>query len=276
MSQAFGTLWGSFTPKGMRMPHLAEYGSRTPAPRQPLLVAEIAATPADVLASQQLRFSVFAQEMGARLASADQGIDRDRYDDFCQHLLVRDASTDEVVASTRILNSDDAPAAGGFYSQDEFALGRMNELPGRVMEVGRTCVHADYRTGRAINALWTGLAGFMTAHRFDFMMGCASIPLPQNDPSVHALLHQLYEKHLGPPEYRVVPRHPVPQLQWRAGTPADPPPLLKAYLRLGAWVCGEACHDPDFGVADVFILLDVRRVPDRYRRHFLRGPVPFS
>jgi putative hemolysin len=257
------------------MPQLAEHGAWTPSPRQ-ALVTELATSPADVLASQRLRYRVFAEEMGARLPSAQLGIDRDGYDAFCQHLLVREPDTGEVVASTRILISEHTPAAGGFYSQSEFDLGRLEQLPGRVMEVGRTCVRSDYRTGWAINALWTGLAQFMTAGRFDFLMGCASIPFIPGDPSAHALLDQLYATHPAPARYRVIPRHPVPDMARKPVSPESLPPLLKAYLRLGAWVCGEACWDPDFGVADVFILLDVAQVPDRYRRHFLREPMLVS
>lgn len=254
------------------MPELAKYGPWASSPRQ-ALVTELASSPADVLASQRLRFRVFAQEMGARLPSADQGIDRDHYDDFCRHLLVREADTGDVVASTRILRSEDAAQAGGFYSQSEFYLGALESLPGRVMEVGRTCVRSDYRTGWAINALWTGLARFMTAHRFDYMMGCASITLSPDEASGPALLRQLYQDHPAPAGFRVEPRQPVPNRARGSASPAPLPPLLKAYLRLGAWICGEACWDPDFGVADVFILLDVQQVPDRYRRHFLREPV---
>lgn len=258
------------------MPQLAGYGPWEPSPRQ-ALVTELASSAADVLASQRLRYRVFAEEMGARLPTAELGIDADDYDAFCRHLLVRETDTGDVVASTRILVSDDAPAAGGFYSQSEFDLGALENLPGRVMEVGRTCVRADYRTGWAINALWTGMARFMTRERFDFMMGCASIPFAPGDVTGHALLNELYANHPAPAQYRVRPQRPIPpMMHGRAVAPAPLPPLLKAYLRLGARICGEACWDPDFGVADVFILLDVKEVPDRYRRHFLREPMLVS
>ena len=257
------------------MPQLAEHSPWERAPHQ-ALVTELASRPADVLACQRLRYRVFAEEMGARLPTADLGIDADGYDAFCRHLLVREADTADVVACTRILVSDDAPVAGGFYSESEFDLGALVDLPGRVMEVGRTCVRADYRTGWAINALWTGLARVMTRERFDFMIGCASVPFVPGDKAAHALLNQLYANHTSPPQYRVHPRQPIPAMPGASASPAPLPPLLKAYLRLGARICGEACWDPDFGVADVFIFLDVRDVPDRYRRHFLREPMLVS
>lgn len=257
------------------MPQLAKYGPWMPSPRQ-ALVTELASRPSDVLASQRLRYRVFAEEMGARLPSANLGIDADEYDALCDHLLVREVETGEVVASTRILVSTKAVPAGGFYSETEFELGALHPLPGPVMEVGRTCVRSDYRTGWAINALWTGLARFMTAHQFEFMMGCASIPFCPGDVATHTLLNELYQHHPAPSEYRVQPRLPVPALAVTPAATAPLPPLLKAYLRLGAWICGEACWDPDFGVADVFILLDIKQVPGRYRRHFLREPMLIS
>jgi putative hemolysin len=257
------------------MPAMAQSQLLAQAPSQALFAA-LASTQLDIIASQRLRYQVFAEEMGAQLPSADRGIDVDGYDPFCRHLLVREAATGDVVASTRILDSARAAEAGGFYSQSEFDLGQLGHLPGRVMEVGRTCVRADYRTGGAINSLWTGLARYMTENHFDYMMGCASIPFTPGDVAAHALLNQLYTAHPAPEHFRVQPRCPVPRVWTHPASPARMPPLLKAYLRIGAWICGEACWDPEFGVADVFILLDVKQVPERYRRHFLREPVLVS
>jgi putative hemolysin len=253
------------------MQHLAEQHPCM-APARPGLVTELASTRSAVLASQRLRHQVFMEELGARPSSADPGIDADIYDAFCHHLLVRDTEAGEVVASTRILMSEIAPFAGGFYSRGEFELGVLETFPGRIMEVGRTCVRPDYRNGGAINALWTGLARIMIERQVRFMMGCASIPFTPEDTSTYGLLAHLQAKHRAPEAFSVRPRRPIPPSAV-ATTPCAAPPLLKAYLRLGAWICGEACWDPDFGVADVFILLDVNRIPERYRRHFGRQPV---
>lgn len=253
------------------MPYLAEQPPWT-APACPVLITELASTPSAVLACQRLRHQVFLEELGACPASAGHGIDADVYDAFCHHLLVRHSETGEVVASTRILMSDVAPLAGGFYSNGEFELGALQTLPGRVMEVGRTCVRHDYRNGSAIHALWTGLARIMVERRVAYMMGCASIPFTPQDTWACALIAELQANHRAPEAFTVRPRRPLPPVAVTA--PSRPaPPLLKAYLRLGAWVCGEACWDPDFGVADVLVLLDVRRIPQRYLRHFAREPV---
>jgi putative hemolysin len=246
--------------------------SALPTARGSALFSTLATSPADIRDSQALRYSVFGEELGAHLHSRDQRLDSDHYDAFCHHLLVRESDTGDVVASTRILPCDRAAAAGGYYSESEFVLGPLRELNGRVMEVGRTCVRADYRTGGAVNLLWAGLARYMAVHHFDYMMGCASIPCTPGSAAIDVLLQNLYAAHMSPQDLRVQPKLPMPALQPAHASllSTDLPPLLKGYLRLGAWICGEACWDPDFQVADVLILVDVHNVPVRYRRHFLR------
>lgn len=219
------------------MHHLAEQYPAI-APGRPALVAELASTPTAVLASQRLRHQVFMQELGARPSGTDPGVDADIYDAFCHHLLVWDTETGEVVASTRILMSEIAPLAGGFYSKGEFELGVLERLPGRIMEVGRTCVHPDYRNGWAINALWTGLARIMIERQVRHMIGCASIPFTPGDTSTYGLLADLQAKHRAPKAFSVRPLRPIPPSA-AITTPRAAPPLLKAYLRLGAWICGE-------------------------------------
>lgn len=234
------------------------------------LAVELAASAEDVRAFQRLRFEVFGLEMGARLESEAEGIDRDHYDDFCHHLLVRDHATGRIVGGTRILTDGQARLAGGFYSEGEFDLSTLLPLPGRVMEIGRTCIHRDYRHGGAIGVLWSGLARFMLMNRFDYMMGCASIGMADGGYQAHALMARVREKHLAPQGLRVTPRLPLPALPGDGEIKPHVPPLLKAYLRLGVYVCGEPCWDPDFNVADIFVLLDVNRLDARYERHFVQ------
>lgn len=239
---------------------------------RPGLSVSLAASDDDVLASQRLRYQVFAREMGATLpeAAARLGLDRDRYDRYCHHLLVRDGLTGAVVASTRILKDTEARLAGGFYSQDEFELDGLDRLPGRIMEIGRTCVHPDYRSGTAIAVLWSGLGRFMTTHRIAYLIGCASIGLEDGGYQAHAIMERLRGRHSMPETLQVRPRLSLPGPMTGCHGAVSMPPLLKAYLRLGARVGGEPCWDPDFNVADVFIFLDAGLVPARYQRHFLR------
>lgn len=222
----------------------------------------------DIQAAQRLRYAIFAGEMGARLHNRIPGLDHDRFDQYCQHLIVRDG-LDQVVGCTRILTAQAARRAGGFYSQTEFDLAPALALPGQFMEIGRTCVRADYRNGATISALWSGLAAFIAEHRIDYLIGCASIPLGEQGLEAQALYAELAQRYLVAESLRVKPHLPLPRRDGLAPHRCAAPPLLKAYLRLGAQIGGEPCLDPDFHVADVFILLSTHHIERRYARHFL-------
>lgn len=224
----------------------------------------------DLRAAQRLRHRVFVEEMGARLHTDEPGIESDRFDPYCQHLLVRDAANEQVVGCYRILTDTQAARAGGYYAQTEFDLTRVLALPGRLIEVGRTCVHPDYRQGAVIGLLWSGLARYMLMHRYDTLMGCASIPLSGDARQVGALWQTLATNHLSAPEWRVFPKTPFAALpESVSSAPAELPPLVKGYLRLGAQVCGEPAWDPVFNVADLFMLLSLDRLRARPARRFL-------
>lgn len=239
-------------------------------PTQPKLRIGLAMHTDDVRAAQRLRYQVFVEEMGARLHTDEPGIESDRFDPYCQHLLVRDAANDQVVGCYRILTDTQAARAGGYYAQTEFDLTRVLAIPSRLIEVGRTCVHPDYRQGAVIGLLWSGLARFMRMHRYDTLMGCASVPLTGDAGQVGALWQTLAAKYLSAPEWRVFPKTPFAALpESISAPPAHLPPLLKGYLRLGAQVCGEPAWDPVFNVADLFVVLNLDRLNARYARHFV-------
>jgi putative hemolysin len=238
------------------------------------LYAELASSREDVIASQRLRYRIFAEELGARLASRRKGIDEDPFDRHCQHLLVRETGSGRIVASTRLLTEEAARLAGGFYSATEFSLEPVTALPGRKLEIGRTCVDPAYRQGAAIAVLWAGLAGFIHLNRIDYLFGCASIDIADGGLRARAITNQLLRHSFVGEGRRVVPRIPLPAVPGVDDTIAAPlPPLLKAYVRLGARACGEACWDRDFDVADVFMLLDVDELDPSYSRHFMARAV---
>ncbi len=238
---------------------------------------EIAAHAQAITQSLRLRHRVFVEEMGARARKDARGLEFDHYDAFCHHLLVIDQEDGEVVACTRILTDDQAERAGGFYSAHEFDLHLLRRLPGRMMEIGRTCVHPAYRNGATIGLLWQGLARFMQARGIQHLFGCASIPMHDGGHAARQIMHELRGRCMSPHGLRVTPRLPLPPLAGPApqGRPCMPP-LLKAYMRLGAQICGEPCWDPDFRCADVFVLLDVARLEARYHRHFLIRQAPIE
>lgn len=221
----------------------------------------------EILEAQRLRYRVFAGEMGANLPTRTPGVDHDVFDPFCEHLVVRDDNTGEVVGTYRIL----APANArriGYYSENEFDITRLQHLRPRLVEIGRSCVHPDYRTGATITLLWSGLAKYMQENGYDYLMGCASISMADGGHNAASLYNRLQD-HLGPMEYRVFPRCPLPLAALKQDLPAETPPLIKGYLRAGAWICGEPAWDPDFNTADLPILMPMAKVEGRYAKHFM-------
>ncbi|MEV6594980.1 GNAT family N-acetyltransferase [Streptomyces acidicola] len=233
---------------------------------------------ADVRAAQRLRHDVFAGEMGALLSTPQPGLDVDAFDAYCDHLLVRDTLTDQVVGTYRLLPPERAAVAGRLYSEGEFDLTPLGAIRPGLVEVGRSCVHPDHRDGAVIGLIWAGIARYMVDGGHEWLAGCCSLPLADGGTLAAATWDRVRAKHLAPEEYRVRPLLPwdsdgVARPEQRTGSlpPTRPelPPLLRGYLRLGAWVCGEPAHDPDFGVADLYVLLPMSRVNSRYLRHFL-------
>jgi putative hemolysin len=227
----------------------------------------------EVRQAQRLRFKVFAQEMGARLDTTLPGHDVDLFDNYCEHLLVRDEVTQEVVGTYRLLTPAQARRVGSTYSDLEFDLTRLRSLRERMVELGRSCVHPDYRHGGVIMALWGALAEFMVRNKLDTMIGCASIPMLHNGivsgDVAASIWHQLQSSHLAPIEHHVHPRLPLPVDQLDRGLTVEPPALIKGYLRLGAKILGAPAWDPDFNTADLPMMMRIDDLPPRYRKHFL-------
>lgn len=224
----------------------------------------------EIIEAQKLRYQVFAMEMGARLESAHLGLDRDRFDHFVKHLIVRDNHEQKIIGYTRILTREMANIIGGFYSSSEFDLTRIMSLHGNIIEIGRTCIHRDYRRGSTIGLLWSGIARLMEKYRADYLIGCASIPMGQRGDVPQAVLERLGFRYRSEEMFRVFPKTPVPFKRDLANTiNPEVPPLIKGYLRAGARICGEPCWDPEFNVADVFILLERSRLNKRYQQRFV-------
>jgi putative hemolysin len=237
--------------------------------KQPHLTVAFAQTEDEVREAQRLRYKIFSEEMGARLTGRVPGLDQDLFDSFCEHLLVRDSDSLEVVGTYRILNPDQARKLGGYYSETEFDLTRLSHLSERMVEVGRSCVHPDYRSGGTIALLWSGLAKYMKARGYDYLIGCASISMADGGHAAASIYRRLGMEHMSPIEWRVFPRHRLP-LEALDNTLNVPlPPLLKGYMRLGCYVCGEPAWDPDFNTADLLVMLPLALINHRYARHFL-------
>lgn len=240
-----------------------------PDPEQRHLVS-LARDEEDVRAAQRLRHMVFAGEMGALVDGPEPGLDGDAFDAYCDHLLVREAETGEVVGTYRLLPPDRARAAGRLYSESEFDLQRLDHIRDDLVEVGRSCVHPLHRNGAVIALIWAGLARYMTRTGHNWMAGCCSLPLNDGGALASATWNTVKDRNLAPEEYWVTPhRLWTPDSDTAPAARTELPALLRGYLRLGAWVCGAPAHDPEFGVADLYVLLSLRRTNPRYLRHFL-------
>ncbi|MFD0206275.1 MULTISPECIES: GNAT family N-acetyltransferase [Saccharothrix] len=236
------------------------------APRYSLLVARDSD---EVVAAQRLRHEVFATEMGAVLHSSVPGHDVDYFDQYCDHLVVRDDRTGDIVGTYRMLPPERAAEAGRLYSDGEFDLSALDALRPSLVETGRSCVHPDHRNGAVVSLVWAGIARYMLLSGHSWLIGCASVPLHDGGSFAAGVWDVVRAKHHAPEEYRVTPLTP-----WDVDSVARPdktvlPPLLKGYLRLGAWVCGRPALDADFGVADLPVLLGMERVDQRYLKFFL-------
>ncbi|MCD2164004.1 GNAT family N-acetyltransferase [Comamonas koreensis] len=227
----------------------------------------------EVREAQRLRHQIFAGEMGAQLQTSLEGHDVDGFDDYCEHLLVRQGQSKQVIGTYRLLTPAQALRAGRTYSDGEFDLSAIDALRPRMVELGRSCVHPDYRQGGVIMALWGALASFMLRNKLDVMMGCASIPMWHNGivsgDAAASIWRQLLAKGQISEEYSVVPHLPLPLEQLNDQVDVEPPALIKGYLRVGTEVIGAPAWDPDFNTADLPMLMQLDRLPPRYRKHFL-------
>ncbi len=241
-----------------------------PVRSKPRLEARFARDESELRQAQALRAMVFGQEYGVSFDDPE-GLDRDSFDPYCDHLNVYDVANGLLIATTRLLCGDQAQRAGGFYSAHEFDLKKIERLPGRVLEIGRTCVHADYRSGAAITVLWSALADHLMRNDFSYLLGCASISLRDGGHNFAAIMPELRERYFVENELRVAPHRGLSIDAPESATSASLPPLLKAYLRMGCRIGGEACWDPEFNCADVFVLLDVGMLSGRYAQRFLKA-----
>ena len=262
----------------------AEPGSGFIEIRSGNLGVRIATGAAEIDAVQALRYRVFYQEMGARPDAVTTATQRDRdiYDTVADHLLVVDHALGEgaagVVGTYRLIQREAAQRIGHFYSSDEYDIGRIEAIPGRILELGRSCVDTPYRSRAVMQLLWRGIAAYIFQNNIELMFGCAS--LPGTDPDVLASeLTYLYYNHLAPAAIR--PRAlPHRYIEMRRMDPEDIdaraalnalPPLIKGYLRLGGFIGDGAVVDPQFNTTDVAVVVQTDLVTDKYYKHYERS-----
>lgn len=249
------------------------------------LLTRIATTDADLRAAERLRYKVFVEELGGdgALIDHENRFERDRFDPFCDHLVLidkqRDAQTlDHVVGVYRLMSGEGAIAAGQFYSEGEYDLSLLKNSGRRLLELGRSCLHPDYRGGLGMQRLWRALAAHVREKRIEVLFGVASFHGNDVD-AIAPSLSLLHHQHLAPPDLRVRARDDVfqsmdilpPDQYDRIQAMRDVPPLIKAYLRLGGVVGDGAFIDREFNTIDVCFVLDTSQLNARASDLYNRG-----
>jgi putative hemolysin len=232
-----------------------------------------------------LRFEVFNLELGEGMAESYAiGLDVDPFDEFCDHLIVEELDTSEIVGTYRLQTGQLAAANLGYYSEREFDFAAYEPFRCELIELGRACVHADHRNFNLLHLLWRGIARYAVERNARFLIGCSSIS--SQDPLDGVIAYQQLRGHLAQPALRTQPRSEfvvaggddagVPGARSHQTEPGSTPPatassrLLRAYLAIGAKICGPPAIDREFGTIDFLTLLDLRALPAIIRAHFLR------
>ena len=244
----------------------------------PAFRTRLATSEADLQAAQRLRYEVFVEELGGGGPLVDHAarLERDRFDPYFDHLLLTEEGAGQVIGVYRLLRGDRAEAAGGFYSEGEYDLGVLKRSGRSLLELGRSCVHRDFRGGVAMMHLWSALADYVRTHRIEILFGVASFH--GADPMRHAAaLSLLHHAHLAPEPLRVRARSPsfqrmdlVPPAEIdRVAAMRHVPALIKSYLRLGGVVGEGAFVDRAFNTTDVCMVLEVGAIPAAQRSRLL-------
>lgn len=231
-------------------------------------LASLAQSRDEVREVQQLRYQIFSEEYGATFLGPEKELDQDQFDGYCDHIIVRERQSARVVGTYRILLPEQARRAGGYYSQQEFFFTRLQRQLGDLVELGRSCVHPDHRSGAVIMLLWKAIAQYMHRHRCQYLIGCASVSMRDGGVQAASLWDRICSKIPIDPTLEAYPKNRLPLDQIARDPQIAEPPLLRAYLTLGAVICSEPSWDPDFNTADFLILLDLSKINPRYARHF--------
>jgi putative hemolysin len=248
---------------------LLECGCANPLAVTRLFRVGLAQSLEDLVECQRLRYLVFNCELREGLdVSARTALDRDQFDFICDHLMVRDALTNKVVGTYRMQTGYRAKGNLGYYGEQLFDFAPFEEIRGEILELGRACVHQDYRNTRVLNMLWKGIARYAESCRARYLIGCSSLTSQDENEGV-ALYEELREKHLAEPLLRTCPKpgHECRSTGQLVEAPL-PPKLFRAYLNVSAQLCGPPAIDREFKTIDFLTIVDLAKLPDRVRSRF--------
>jgi len=249
-----------------------EHGCENPLASTPQFQVGLAESLDDLLDCQRLRYLVFNCELGEGLDSSQAlGLDRDRFDFICDHLMVRDCNSRKLVGTYRMQSGYRAKGNLGYYSEQFFDFSPFEAVRAEVLELGRACVHTEYRNTLVLHMLWKGIARYAMSCGAQYLLGCSSIN-SQDAAEGLALYEQLKEKYLASPELRTEPRpdfrccpNRMPEEPREA---PKPPRLFRAYLDVSARLCGPPAIDREFKTIDFLTVIDLKKIPDRVRVRF--------
>ena len=227
----------------------------------------------EIQAAQRLRYKVFTQEMGGRVAKSSSGLDCDLFDDFCEHLIVLSVQTGDVIGTYRVLTPAQAQRVGSTHLDTFFDLTRLRQYKDRMVEIGKGCVDPEHRNGGVIMALWGELFKFMQRNKLDFMVGSTNIPmtqeLSQSAKLAASIWTQVKREHLAPIELHIRPRFPLPVDQLVGDLTVELPSLIQAYLRLGAKVLGPPAWLVNSNSVELPMMMRSSELHSKYKKHFL-------
>ena len=237
----------------------------------------------ELRAAQKLRYQVFFEELNAKpsIEVAEQRRDFDKYDEFCDHLLLLDKTlgkgAEAIVGTYRLIIKNNAKKLGGFYSSGEFDIKLLENYSEDILELGRSCIAPNYRDRNCMNLMWRGVSNFVVERNITIMFGCASLP-GTDTLKLQLPLNYLYYHHLAPSQFRVSPLTER-RVEMKTLTPdainlkqaiRQLPPLLKGYLRLGGFVGDGAVVDSQFNTTDVLLMVKTDMIKDRYAQHYIK------
>lgn len=236
--------------------------------KEPSYRTRLAAGVKDLQAAQRLRFEVFNVELREGLeGSWTTQLDSDRYDEACDHLLIEHIPTNQVVGTYRLQTGPMAAARHGYYSAQEFDFAPYEPYRAQIVELGRACVHMEHRKMNVLNLLWRGIADYASARDARYLIGCSS--LTSQDPALGHAMFQKMSASLAPVEFQTKPlaSYVLPDVPPLAECP-EPPRLLRAYLAVGAKICGPGALDQEFKTIDFLTLLDLAALPAAVQSRF--------
>jgi L-ornithine Nalpha-acyltransferase len=245
---------------------------------------KIATNAREIEEAQRLRFQVFNLELNKGLkASYERGLDVDEFDAYCDHLIVRDLKSGDVVGTYRLLRGAQARRHIGFYSEKEFDLSRIKERDGELMELGRSCARKDFRDRSLLPLMWEAIAEQVRLHDVRYLFGCGSLYTTETA-EVSAIFSLLKNRYYASEVFRVSPVANCRFVGVLSDLPISDeqtlfqklPSLIKGYLRIGAVVCGPPALDKEFGTADFFLLLDFGTLKEEYLKRLGIGDVKVS